>query len=136
MHIHHKDFIKLNDRPSNLIQITREEHAAIHGVRYDIKGGSSRMKGRKHSEATKAKMRKAALGSKKSFYMRSVEDREMRRKWCRFKHAGVKKDISIEDINYFCRKGLSQRQIAKIFNCSRTVIANRLKWTIISSKTA
>ena len=93
MHVHHIDFDKFNDKPKNLTQITREEHAAIHGKEYNVVGGSSRMLGKKHSKKTKQKMRESALGSKKSFYSYITKVKKENKHKIRKKGVDVDEDL-------------------------------------------
>lgn len=129
--IHHKDMNKLNDRPSNLIQITREEHTAIHGKIYSEEsfGGSKRMFGKKHSEETKLKMSKAMMGNKNTPLFRSEEYCENAKiRQSNFKNSNARKDITIDMIIELKNKNYSNRKIAKILGCSNSVVGKRLEW--------
>ena len=75
--VHHKDENPLNNELSNLVYLTREEHCGLHAgaLRHDdvrtkisksLKGRTSWMKGKHHTNEAKAKMSAAMKGKKRS----------------------------------------------------------------------
>lgn len=129
MHIHHKDFNKLNDKPSNLIQITREKHACIHGKIYNSVGGSQRMKGKKHNRRTRRKIAKGLRGNRNAPLFRSENwKRKMSTTQKNLTNSNARKDISICDVKKLFENGFSRRKIARELGCSRTVVDHRLRF--------
>lgn len=132
-HIHHKNMDKLDDRPKNLVLMTRKEHIVTHGIIYNIKGegGSKRMLGKKHSDKTKKKMSIAALGNQNSYgrIQNNEELRLRRRLFKKFGNGRALKHISIENVVKLVHgEGLSIRKAAKQLGCSAETVRNRLRW--------
>ena len=134
MHIHHIDHNTFNDSPENLIMMTREDHAAYHGIHYNTKGvGSARMLGHEHSNETKVKMSEAAIGNNNSnSEVRSLTKQD----WCdkirealkgnqnRHPRTDITKEIILKMKE---ERQISLRSIARELNCSLTCVLKRLK---------
>lgn len=92
MHIHHKDFDKTNDDPTNLQELTQEEHAAIHFLgennpmfRPDVAAkisqlmqGNKRGIGPKPGTAVAMRGKKHALGHRHSSTFKAAQSNRMR----------------------------------------------------------
>jgi len=135
-HIHHKDCHKKNDRPSNLIQLTNDDHAAVHGVRYNTdgkEGGSKRNLGTGHSEDTREQMSDAMMGNKNSPVERSEQwgNRIQKAKARRGKSVQELLDRGItirKVVKAYCIDKLSITSCAGKFGIGTQQVGTRLDW--------
>jgi len=98
--IHHKDLDRLNDAVSNYQKLTRSAH-----MRFHAGGEMNPFYGKRHSEETKTKMRKKAVGrippSRKGIQALTwdyVEALELRNKGCTWKFLADKYGVTPEAI--------------------------------------
>lgn len=130
--IHHKNMNKCDDRPSNLVQITRREHCAIHGKIYSVigEGGSNRNLGTSQTDRAKGKIADSML---KNNNMPIYRDE----KWCaRIKSAqrricrkGIRPEIR-KIVELYVLEKMSYRDISSMMNLSVQVVRNRIAWFI------
>ena len=133
-HIHHKNRNKLDDRPSNLIQLTRKQHCAVHGREYNTGTGigSVRSYGSKFSDEARRRMSESLRGKTRPMDMFHRDDNWRRR--ISEASTGIYgshtiKGISIRDVvNMRLVEKLSMRKIASELGVSCQTVGNRVRW--------
>lgn len=135
--IHHKDFDKLNDRPSNLEIITKAEHLEKHNVGCFndgalIPGNNPRNTGQKHSRSTKRQMSLMAMGNKNSDEScRFITNPEWGQKISKSMQGNQnrtgRKDVTKERVLKLYEKGMSFREVSRRLGCSLTCVLSRLE---------
>ncbi len=131
-HIHHKGIEKIDDRPSNLEQMTKGEHAGLHGRIYSKKGvgGSRRNLGKQHSDETKNKMSISAMGNNN---MPSKRDDDWKNRISSSNKRNVSRSPNFDIykiIKLFIEDNMTLYGIGKLLGTCKGIIHNRVNWFI------
>lgn len=115
---HHKDCSSINNDPSNLVQLTNEEHSSVHAVLAEGRF-SNLWKDENWAAAHKARLSKNLTDKQLGKF-----GRESRH----FRH-----DVEFVDIHTLCSewvsggKSLRRKDVEKALNCTEDVILHRVK---------
>jgi len=104
-HVHHKNFIRSDNRPENLVIMDAKEHLAYH---------ANILNGKKWDYDTSSEW----IENFKKNHSRFMKEN----------NPAERKDVTFAKILQVCdRDGFNWAHIQRVFDCSQTVIANRLK---------
>lgn len=104
-HVHHKNFIRSDNRPENLVIMDAKEHLAYH---------ANILNGKKWDHNTNSEW----IENFKKNHSRFMKEN----------NPAERKDVTFAKILQVCdRDGFNWSHIQRVFDCSQTVITNRLK---------